>query len=399
MNKPLSGIRVVELSTFVAAPVCCRLLSDLGAEVIKIEAPAGDGWRITGQTYTARFNLDQNPIFDIYNAGKKHICLNLKTPEGMDAMHRLLETADVFVTNTRPAALKRLGLDQETLMAKYPRLVYGIVLGYGEKGPMKYRVAFDTTAFFAKGGFTRDLAPLVDDYYPLNSPSGVGDTYTGYLLLGEILAALYNRNRTGKGDYVRSTLYRNAVFCMGCMNIMAQPSAGRIFPRRREWGAPGGGYETVDGDWIYAAGGTREEVAKLAECPEIADDPRFAPGEIYKHTAELHKILKEAYKKHDAAYWVQRAKECGKLLVRYLHFEDVVKDEQCLANNYVEEVHFADGSTNMMPTSPIEMASFETPATVPAPHVGTHTTEVLKTLGFDDAAVAAMLENGAAVQK
>jgi crotonobetainyl-CoA:carnitine CoA-transferase CaiB-like acyl-CoA transferase len=136
MSKPLAGVKVVELATFVAGPVSARLLADLGAEVIKVERPEGDAWRATGVSYLPnRFSKDENPVFDIYNAGKKHVALNLKTPEGMEAFHRLLADADVFITNTRPRALKRLGLSYEDIKEKYPSLVYGILLGYGEEGP------------------------------------------------------------------------------------------------------------------------------------------------------------------------------------------------------------------------------------------------------------------------
>ena len=120
MGEPLSGVKVVELSTFVAAPVCARLLADLGAEVIKVERPSGDGWRLTGVSYNAsRFSDQENPVFDIYNSGKKHVAINLKDPEGMEAFHKLLSQADVFITNIRTAALARLGLTYEDLMHHY----------------------------------------------------------------------------------------------------------------------------------------------------------------------------------------------------------------------------------------------------------------------------------------
>ena len=136
--KPLEGVTVVDLSTFVAAPVCGRLLADLGARVIKVEAVRGDTWRGTGHTHVPdRYNKDENPVFDIYNTGKEFISLNLKSPEGKEAMLKLIGSADVFLTNTRPAALKRLGLAPEELREKFPGLVYAILLGYGERVLMR----------------------------------------------------------------------------------------------------------------------------------------------------------------------------------------------------------------------------------------------------------------------
>ena len=166
--KPLAGVKVVELSTFVAGPVTARLLADLGADVIKVEAPAGDGWRATAMNYCAlTYSEAQNPVFDIYNTGKRFVCLNLKTAEGMEAMEKLLAEADVFVTNLRPGALQRLALDYETLKSKYPKLVYGILLGYGEKGPEAGKPAYDTSAFWARSGFLRDQGVLKEDYQPV----------------------------------------------------------------------------------------------------------------------------------------------------------------------------------------------------------------------------------------
>ncbi|MGD9559725.1 MAG: CoA transferase, partial [Oscillospiraceae bacterium] len=148
--KPLEGIKVVELSTFVAGPSCARMLADWGAEVIKVESPQGDQFRTMGNNYRVPITDVRNPIFDNENANKSFIVLNLKEEKGLEAMLKLLETADVFITNTRPKALRKLGLDYEQINDRCPRLVYGIVLGYGEEGPERDRPAFDYTTFYAR---------------------------------------------------------------------------------------------------------------------------------------------------------------------------------------------------------------------------------------------------------
>ena len=187
MSRPLEGIKVVELATFVAAPSCARLLADLGANVIKVEHPNGDTWRLTGKSYIPkRFCDEENPVFDIYNSGKRHIALNLKSTEGMQAFHKLLAEADVFITNTRLPALSRLGIAYEDLKDRYPALIYAAVLGYGEKGPDSAKPAFDTTAFWSRSGFLRDLAVDGESYMPVSPPFGVGDTVTGMFLMCEI---------------------------------------------------------------------------------------------------------------------------------------------------------------------------------------------------------------------
>ena len=294
MKKPLEGVRVIDFSTFVAAPVCCRLLADLGAEVIKLERPEGDGWRLTGVSYNPiRFSDKENPVFDIYNSGKRHIALNLKSADGMEALHKLLETSDVFVTNTRPKALKKLGLSYEDLKEMYPRLIYGIVLGYGEEGPDKDMRAFDTSAFWARGGFLMDQSVKKDNYEPAQPPYSMGDTVTGYLLMGEICAALYRREQTGTGDYVRSGLFHNSIFTMGTMAIISQPPFGRVHPRTRsEWSAPSGNYECADGEWVLISGynaALNDTILEMVGQKELLADPNR-----YKDRARLYETMRKA---------------------------------------------------------------------------------------------------------
>ena len=401
MSGPLSGIRVVELATFVAAPVTARLMADMGAEVVKVEAPRGDSWRRSGVSYNPRFSPEENPVFDIYNTGKKHISLNLKAPEGMEAFHKLLGGADVFVTNMRPDSLKRLGLSYEDLKKLYPRLVYAIVLGYGEEGPDAGKPAFDTTAFWSRSGFFRDMAPRTEDYYPVNPPAGVGDTATGYLLLAEISTALYNRERTGKGDYVRSTLYRNGIFCMGTMEIIAQRPFGYNYPLKRvHFGAPGGGYRCADDEWIFIALGDAQKTIprlhRLIGRPDLTEDPRFQGAEKRKNLEEYYDIIRNAFLTKTVQQWLDLAQNEDIPIVRMSHFRDVSEDPQAWANGFVEHVTFPNGNTDVMPSSPIEMDSANPPATVPSPAVGTHTAQVLASLGYTQEQIQRMLEAGAA---
>ena len=395
MRGPLSGIRVVEMSTFVAGPVTARLLADMGAEVIKVEAPRGDDWRRTAVSYNPRFHQDENPVFAIYNTGKKHISLNLKTPEGKEAFHRLLAQADVFITNTRPDSLKRLGLSYEDIKELYPKLIYAIILGYGEEGPDAAKPAFDTTAFWSRTGFLRDLAVASDDYYPVNPPAGVGDTASGYLLLAEISAALYNRERTGKGDYVRSTLFRNGIFTMGTMAIISQKPFGYPYPRKRSrCGAPGGSYCCADGDWIFMA--TGDPVKTATAIHRMIGRPDLTEGRRNMDVEEYYGIIRDAFLTKTAEEWIRLGNAEDVPIVRMNHFSDISEDPQAWANGFVEHVTFPNGNTDVMPTSPIEMDSANTPPTVPPPGVGAHTTEVLQSLGYTEAQIRQMMESGAA---
>ena len=406
MEKPLSGIKVLDLSTFVAAPVCSRLLADMGAQVIKVEHPKGDAWRQTGISYLpSRFSHEENPVFDIYNSGKQHIAIDLKTEDGKAVFFRLLEETDVFVTNTRVAALHRLGIAYEDLKDRFPKLIYAIVLGYGEKGPDANKPAFDTTGYWSKSGFLRDMAPLSEHYTPVQPPFGVGDTITGYLLMGEVCAALYRRTQTGKGDYVRSSLYHNGIFTMGTMEIITQQPWGRTVPSTRiDHGIPGGYYRCADDEWIYIAVGYAQAlIPRLCAAigrPELAEDPRYNTAEARsQHKAEYYKIFSDAFRSQPLQHWLSVAEQLDLPIVRMNHFSDVAEDEQAWVNGYLEHVEFANGRVDVMPSSPVEMNSATPGKTFPAPLPGRDTAEVLADLGYSQAEIDAMFAKGTAINK
>ena len=389
MAKPLEGVKILELSTFVAAPSSARLLSDMGATVIKVEHPNGDLWRKTGVSYVPRrFSDNENPVFDIYNAGKKHIALNLKTAEGMEVFHKLLSQSDVFITNTRVQALKRLSISYEDLKDKYPALIYASVLGYGEKGPDANKPAFDTTAFWARSGFLRDMAIDGENYTPVVPPSSVGDTLTGILLMGEICAALYRKLKTGKGDYVRSTLFHNGIFAMGTMAIITQKPFGQKFPKTRvSHGAPGGYYQCADGEWVFLATSYAEHLiptlCKAVDRMDILENPLYADAlSRWQNRDKYYNEFKEIFSTKTSEEWIKFADDNDLPLMKMQHFADLSEDEQAWTNGFLEHVEFANGNVDVMPSSPIEMDSVGELKTVPANSIGAHTEEILKELGY-----------------
>ena len=403
MKGPLSGVKVLELSTFVAAPVCARLLADLGATVIKVEATTGDAWRQTGISYCYKhFSEAENPVFDIYNTGKKLVSLNLKTQEGMEAFHKLLSQSDVFITNLRVQALKKLGLTYEDLKGKYPALIYGSVLGYGEKGPDANNPAFDTSAFWARSGFLRDMGVGGENYSPIYPPYSVGDTVTGMFLMGEVCAALYRRKETGLGDHVRSCLFHNAIFTMGTMQIMSQKSLNNVFPRTpaRSTTPPSGRYKTKDGDWVFLSGYTRQSLENFlikVGRRDLVEDPKFNTYDARVENAqELYDEVVKIYASRTCKEWLDFAKENDFPLIRMNQFSDLSEDEQAWANGFLEHVDFASGNTEVMPRSPVEMDSVGELKTVPADRVGADTEAVLSELGYTAEQIKAMADSGAA---
>ncbi len=402
MKKPLEGCVVIDLTTFVAAPAAGRLLADLGARVIKIEAPTGDAWRNNGINLgRERFTHEENPIFDLYNTGKDMISLNLKTEAGMAVMMQLLEKADVFINNLRPAALARLGLDYETLHKRFPRLIYGVVRGYGAEGPDADMKAFDTTAFWARTGFLRDQAIVMDDgqYMPVNHPSSVGDSYTGSILALQILAAMLQRQQTGEGQLVSSTLYHVGMFAMATMIVKHQYEGSPVVPNTRAQVNPGaGGFMCADGEWIFHSADFKL-ICQLAGRPELADDPRIADGNWMNNRAFMLKTLQECFLTKTRDEWLEALKPYDVPSVKLAHFADAANDPQAWANDFVREVTYPTGYTHKVPTSPLEMEHLKIRELDTTKQVGQDTAKVLAELGYTAQQIAQMNESGAVVCK
>jgi len=401
MNKPLSGIKVVELADYVSAPVCARILADMGAEVIKIERHTGNAWRENGKVSCPwKFSDAVNPGYDINNTGKRHIVLNLKTPEGMAVCHQLLETADVFVTNMRVQALKRLGLDYPSIKDKYPKLIYAIGLGYGEKGEDANNPAFDHTAFWARTGFLLDMAPLSEDYHPVFPPSSMGDNFTGMTLATEICSALFNRTKTGKGDYVRSSLFHNGIFAMGAMQIATQGGDGSVYPRTRQThGVAYGDFMCKDGRYVYIAAGYADKliskVFSVIGREDLIDNPKFNTAEARMENAdEMYDIIKEAVLQRTCDEWLAFGREADIPMVKMQHFSEVSEDPQALVNGYVQDVVYPTGVTYKIASSPIEMDSIGELHTMPTKAIGEDTVEVLREYGYTDQQLEQLRVNG-----
>ena len=390
VQKPLEGIKVVELATYVAAPTCCKLLADLGAEVIKVEPPAGDAWR-----YNHAAPGDDNPRFDICNSGKKGIVLNLKQESAMCAMMRVLEDADVFVTNVRPASLERLQLDHKTIRAKFPRMIYASLTGYGEKGPDVNLPGFDTAAYWARSGFSRDMSISTGNNYPVDTPVGAGDTVTGAVLYSSILAALLSRERTGMGDYVTAALYNVGIWVVsGSIAVAQTPTAS--FPRTRDKCLPEAtAYKCKCGDWIQLCvlepGRYSQALFEELGHPGILDDPRFSTPEArYRNNRELVELAEEAFAEKTVDEWLDIMKSRDIVCCRVAHFVDIPKCEQAWANDFVEKVSYPSGKEVVVPVSPVRMDSIGVNRLAHAPKLGEDTAEVLGRLGYSEGEIALM---------
>ena len=203
----LQGVKVIELTQYAAGPAAGRALAEMGATVIKVEPFTGDEQRTQGLAWGMRFRTEFDDVaYDCGSFNKEWTAINCKSPEGLEVMYHLLETADIFLTSLRSGALKRLGLDYEALHEKFPRLVWAQNRGYGEHGPMKDAKGFDATAFAARSGFVSAIPQANAHYEPGNSPIAFGDWNTGCALTAGILGAYAGALRTGVGDKVTGSL-------------------------------------------------------------------------------------------------------------------------------------------------------------------------------------------------
>jgi crotonobetainyl-CoA:carnitine CoA-transferase CaiB-like acyl-CoA transferase len=209
---PLHGVKVVELGVWVAGPAATGIMADWGADVVKVEPPSGDPQRAV---FGALGVADQNgvPPFEIDNRGKRSVIADLRDPHDMETLMSLLTVADVFVTNVRPAGLARLGLDPESLTHKFPRLIYGVITGYGTQGPDVDRAGYDIGAFWSRSGLAHTT--VAPNELPPAIRSGQGDHTTALSLVSGVMAALFDRERTGKGRVVSTSLLRTGMYTLG----------------------------------------------------------------------------------------------------------------------------------------------------------------------------------------
>ena len=400
VHKPLEGIKVVELASFVAAPAAGRMLAEMGADVIRVESTAGDPWRFYGVNCGLPVADEENPLFDLYNLGKRDIQLDTKTLEGKEILLRLLGEADVFITNNRLKSLVRAGLDYDSLKDRFPKLIYGLVTGYGQTGPDVDAPGYDGVAFFCRSGMLADMAE--PGGYPASAPGCVGDGATGAALFGGICAALLNRERTGMGDFVETSLFGNAVWLCGTMSAFEQ--YGYHYPKKRsEMGALYTFYKCKDGEWLHLAVTQHDRYWKpLAEAlnvPELAEDERFKNAAlISRNRAQLIPLLEQAFSQFDYDEIAARLRERDIVFDRMRHYRELAADPQAVANGFVKEHIYENGHSFMMAMLPVHMRNMDETGTGRGPQMGEHTDEILKQYGYSEEEILRLKEAKAVKQ-
>lgn len=385
MAGPLEGLRVIELGVWVAGPAAGGILADWGADVIKIEPPAGDPARTFGRMLgiPPRDRQHESPPFEMDNRGKRSVVLDLTTDNGRAHALDLLTDADVFITNIRTGALRRIGLDFESLTAANPRLVYGLITGYGNDGPDADRPAYDVAAFWARAGLAHLLTRPGDT--PPFQRGGMGDHSVGMTLAGAVCAALVARTRTGAGQLVSTSLYRQGAYTVSfdltTFLISGQPIA---IGQRETMGNPCmNNYTAGDGRrfWLVGLQGDRHWPALCAAVgrPEWLVDERYATARARAvNAAGLVAELDAVFAAKPLDEWAEAFGAQPELFWSPINsMEDVVADEQFHAGGGVVYVPAQDGSSVPMVATPADFSATPCDVRGCAPALGEHTEGVL----------------------
>jgi len=395
----LQGVKVVELATYMAAPSAAMVLSDWGAETIKIEDLEGDAIRRVYKGIS-RNQLDGNPMFAFDNRGKRGISVDIRTAEGGDIVRKLISEADVFITNVRPAALTRLELDYESLKQNNPRLIYATVTGYGLQGEETDRPGFDVVAFWARSGLCRMMMPKGSEPVPVRA--AMGDHMTGITLVAGIMAALYEREKTNQGKLVEASLLRTGMFMLGSdMGTQihfgrlqsTQPRSDAIEPTRNF-------YKTSDDQWLMLIPrGNKTDFKKICAVvgyPDLPQDPRFkTPVDRKENSAEMVALFDQSFAKRTLNEWANALDQADLVWGPVQHPSQVVDDPQAWAAGGFVEIPYpektesgekAEPKTSKTMTSvasPIRFDGADIKIRRPTPEIGEHTAEVLREIGYD----------------
>src|SRR5271167_501107 len=399
MDKGIfEGLKVLDCASFIAAPAAATVLSDFGAEVIKIEPPgAGDPYRLLPKLPGYPIS-PHNFAWLLESRNKRSLALDLSKPEGRAVLYRLVAEADVFITNFPPGVRRRLGITYEELAPLNARLVYASFTGYGEKGEEADKPGFDSNAYWARSGLM-DLVRADENTTPARWVAGMGDHPCAMAFYGAIVTALYKRERTGEGSHVSSNLMANGVWAAG---VLAQAKlCGAKFqerrPRERALNAVTNHYRCKDGRWLILSLLNEErQWPTLARCLERGDlvtDARFATkADRHARSLELIRIFDQVFATKDLTEWRRLLDGNGLVFGVVGILDDIPTDQQMIENDVL--VPFAN-DTMLTINSPIWVDGSDKVKPRRPPEIGEHSEEILREAGYDETAIRNLKASGA----
>jgi len=396
MSHILEGIKVIDAASYLAGPAAATVMADFGADVIKIEPPNGDAFRLMRAGYRTDYN------WQLTSRNKRDLCLDLKQTEARKALHTLIDTADVLILNFREDQIEQFELDYETLRARNPRLIYALVTGYGTVGPDRNRRGFDVTAWWARSGISALLKPFKQA--PVFSGGGIGDHATAMALLSAIMMGLYHREKTGQGRQVSTSLVASGCYANGMMlqaMIAGHDREDMLREQSGQRSAMSTVYRSRDDEYLMLSiTNPNKEWPVFAEClghPEWCEqfpDAEAVLGNREEVTlliaAELRsRILTNICEVLDAKNMPYAPVE---------HLKDVVRDAHLIENGVIKPTGSEDKDYQWTISNPLTISDEQHKAPVMAPAIGEHSEDVLRECGYGDAELSALQQSGAVVQ-
>jgi formyl-CoA transferase len=392
-----SGLKVVDLASFIAGPSAAVILSDFGAEVIKVEPPSGDLWR-HGHQIPPQPQAKEPYPWHLANRNKRGMTLDLKSPSAQQVLEKLVKWADVLIVNTPHPARKKLHLEYDDVVRWNSRLIYADLTGFGEKGPDANLPGFDITSYWARSGLlsmTRDAgAP------PTWPVAGSGDNATAVGLYSAIVTALYRRERTNQGAYVTTSLLAEGVWSAS-VSIQAALCGAKFYglhDRKNPANAAMNVYRAADDTWfvLIVTPDKLMDVAKAIGRPEILTDPRFSdPAKLAANRPQLTAILDEVFGAQPMAHWYEVFNGVHVTFGAVRGPQEVIEDPQLRLNDIVVPLEGAGGKLTSTISSPIQVHGVVKVPAKRAPDIGEHNEELLKQLGFSAAEIDGLRASGA----
>lgn len=392
MARPLEGIKIVEVAMWAFVPAAGGMLSDMGADVIKVEPPTGDPLR--GLQTGIGNALPVDLSWESYNRGKRSITLDLKQASGREVLMKLVADADVFLTNLLPPARKALGIDEDTIRGAFPGIVYATGSALGQRGPESDKGGYDAITFWARGGVSSSLTEIDADV-PIGPPGpAFGDTLSGSMLAGGICAALVKRGRTGEGSAVDVSLLNAAMWSM--QRVIAQSTMQKVtrFPRPpvdRTNNVLVYNYRTSDGRFLalcmLQADKYWAKLCHVAGRPDLAADPRYATAkDRAAHAVECLADMKALFASKTLAQWRGILSQQDGQWDVVQHVGEIAADPQVQANGYVQPVHCTVGIDLPLVSVPMQFDGAALPIGT-SPDLGADSDAVLASLGYDEDAI------------
>ncbi|MEC7366206.1 MAG: CoA transferase [Pseudomonadota bacterium] len=397
----LEGLKVIEMATYVAAPAAGAMLRDWGAEVIKVEPLNGCPMRRFFEGMKSNVPIEGNPIFTLDNRGKKGISINTSDEKGADIVRELIKDADIFLTNVRPQSLESAKLDHESLLKVNPKLIYCSLTGYGLEGEEKNRPGFDVAAYWSRSGMAHLTQRKGEEPLPIRTASG--DHITAISTVSGILAAVYERTKTGKGKVVETSLLRTGIYSLSS-DMALQLKFGRVpsTKKRDEQINPiFNFFKTKDDRWICLsprAGGDYDlpKVVRALGKEEWLKNEKFNTNQARRENAkEFIDEMDRAFSQYTMSEWGEKLDEQDLIWSPVQNLKEVSKDKQAIDSGAFSEVEDQDCDENYSTvSSPVRFHNSDDGPKGPAPKLGQDNFEVLKGIGINEDQINELIDRG-----